>query len=153
MFNVLVVFSGPILVFGVVVLFWFTLWLSPCRLYGLGLVLELGRVPILGLGLGSGPCRLGLASFCFVRSCPVLSCPTLFNSVLANPVFLHLDVLSSSWFVLSCPCLVLTCLVPTCPALCQSSVPSIMFFCILSTVLAALVSSFASPSLLDAFSI
>ena len=121
-----VVFSGPILVFAVVVLFWFTLWLSPCRLYGLGLVLELGRVPILGLGLGSGPCRLGLASFCFVRSCPVLSRPNLFNSVLANPVLLHLDVLSSSCSVLSCPFFVLTCLVPTCPALCQSSVPSIM---------------------------
>ena len=62
MFSVVVVFSGPISVFAVVVLFWFTLWLSPCRLYDLGLGLELGRVPILDLGLGSGPCRLGLAS-------------------------------------------------------------------------------------------
>ena len=85
-FSVVVVFSGPIFVVAVVVLFWFTLWLSPCRLYGFGFGLELGRVPNLGLGLGSGPCRLGLASFCFVRSCPVLSCPPLFNSVLANPV-------------------------------------------------------------------
>ena len=72
-FNVLVVFSGPILVFGVVVLFWFTLWFSPCRLYGLGLCLELDRVLNLGLGLRSGSCRLSLASFCFVWSCPVLS--------------------------------------------------------------------------------
>ena len=81
----------------------FTLWLSPCRLYGLGLGLELGRVPILGLGLGSGPCRLGLASFCFVRSCPVLTCPTLFNLVMAYLVPFHLDVLSPSCTVPSCP--------------------------------------------------
>ena len=145
-FSVVVVFPGPILVFAVVVLFFL---FSPCRLYGPGLGLELDRVPILGLGLGSGPCRLSLASFCFVRSCPVLSCPNLFNLA----VLLHLDVLSSSCSVLSCPCLVLNCPVPTFPALCQSSVPSIMFFFILSTVLAALVSSFACPSLLDAFSI
>ena len=128
MFNVLVVFSGPILVFGVVVLFWFTLWFSPCRLYGLGLCLELDRVLNLGLNLGSGSCRLSLASFCFVWSCPVLSCSTLFNLVMAYLVPFHLDVLSSSCSVLSCPFLVLNCPVPTCPAPCQSSVPSIMLF-------------------------
>ena len=104
MFNVLVVFSGPILVFGVVVLFWFTLWFSPCRLYGLGLCLELDRVPNLGLNLGSGSRRLSLASFCFLSGlapfCLVQLCSIWLWRILSLSI------------LMSCPLPVLFCPAP-----------------------------------------